>query len=62
MLLIDKGDENGCEKLFKGGQQGYETWIEQRRSGDWDQQKKQMPEKPKDRLSRLFEGNPKEKT
>lgn len=60
--LIDKGDENGVKNYLKEARQGYETWIEQRRSGDWDQQKKQMPEKPKDRLSRLFEGNPKEKT
>jgi len=60
--LIDKGDEDGVKTYLKTARQGYETWIEQRRSGDWDNEKKEMPQKPKDRLSRLFSSNLKEKT
>lgn len=60
--LIDQGNEEGVKRYLKDARQGYETWIEQRRSGDWDSLKKEMPQKPKDRFSRLFEGNPKEKT
>lgn len=60
--LIDRGDEDGVKRYLKEAKQGYETWIEQRKSADWDSQKREMPQKPKDRLSRLFEGNPKEKT
>jgi prephenate dehydrogenase len=60
--LIDQGNEDGVKKYLKEARQGFETWIEQRRSGDWDHQRKEMPQKPKDRISQLFEGKTKEKS
>ncbi len=58
--LIDAGDEDGLKKYLKEARDGYETWIDQRKSGDWDAQKqKKARELPsRDLLSRLFGGSP----
>lgn len=60
--LIDSQDECALRDYLTQTRQSYETWIEQRKSGDWDAQKQVKPVIPKDMFSRLFGGNPRSKT
>ncbi len=59
--LIDEGNENELRKYLQEVKEGYETWIEQRKSGDWDAQKqKRVKNLPaRDLFSRMFTGTPK---
>ena len=59
--LIDEGNEDELRKYLQEVRDGYETWIEQRKSGDWDAQKqKRVKNLPaRDLFSRMFTGTPK---
>lgn len=59
--LIDEGNEDELRRYLKEAREGYETWIEQRKSGDWDAQKqKRVKNLPaRDLFSRMFTGTPK---
>jgi prephenate dehydrogenase len=59
--MIEEGDEEGLKETLKKARQGYETWIGQRLSGEWDKEKK-MPELvERNMMSRLFGSKPRDK-
>lgn len=59
--MINEGDEEGLMQTLKKARQGYETWIGQRLSGEWEKDKK-MPELvERNMMSRLFGGKPRDK-
>jgi len=60
--MISEDDEEGLRQTMKEARQGYELWLKQRTSGEWD--KEAQPELPETRkiLGRLFGGRqPKDK-
>lgn len=60
--MISEDDEEGLKQTMKEARQGYELWLKQRTSGEWD--KEAQPELPPTRniMGRLFGGRlPKDK-
>jgi len=56
--MVQEGDEEGLRESMKRARQGYEGWLYQRTSRDWDQE--YPPESPETRniAERLFGGKP----
>lgn len=56
--MIDENDEEGLKQTLKEARQGFELWLKQRTSGEWD--KEAQPELPETRniMGRLFGGRP----
>jgi len=59
--MIDEGDEEGLKQTLEKTKQGYETWFEQRMSGEWDKEKKIPELVERNMMSRLFGGRPRDK-
>ncbi len=59
--MIDEGDEEGLKQTLEKTRQGYETWFEQRMSGEWDKEKKIPELVERNMMSRLFGGRPRDK-
>lgn len=53
--LIDNKDEEGLRKTLKEARQGYELWLQQRTSGDWDQEMQPDIPAPRNIIGRLFD-------
>jgi hypothetical protein len=56
--MIDAGDEEGLQKMYQTARQGYETWLTQRMSGEWDKVEKSPEALERGILTRLFGGRP----
>lgn len=57
--MVDNGKENDLKNYLKDARQGYESWIEQRKTGDWDAVKKEKPQISTNIFERLFGVSPK---
>lgn len=58
--MIDEGDEDGLKKTLKDARQGYETWLTQRMSADWDKEKEVPEVLERNIINRLFGGRPRD--
>ena len=60
--MISEDDEEGLRQTMKEARQGYELWLKQRTSGEWDKEAQtELPEK-RNIMGRLFGGRlPKDK-
>ncbi len=56
--MINEGDEEGLRKTLKDARRGYEVWLEQRTSGEWEREEKPEVTESRNILGRLFGGRP----
>ncbi len=54
--MVNEGDEEGLQKMYQNARQGYETWLNQRMSGDWDETEKVPEVLERGIINRLFGG------
>jgi len=56
--MVNEGDEEGLQKMYQNARQGYETWLNQRMSGAWDETEKVPEVLERGIINRLFGGRP----
>ncbi len=56
--MIAEDDEDGLRNALKEARRGYELWLEQRTSGEWDRKGNLEAAAPGNVLERLFGGKP----
>jgi len=56
--MIMEADEDGLRKTLTDARQGYELWLEQRTSGEWEREEKPDVAESRNVLGRLFGGKP----
>jgi hypothetical protein len=58
--MIAESDEDALRAALRDARRGYELWLEQRTSGEWDRQEKpEVPVSP-NILDRMFGGKPRD--
>jgi prephenate dehydrogenase len=59
--LIENKDQDGLKRLMKGLKEGRDTWMDQRKTSDWEKYAGDKPPSTKDILGGLFGIRPKKK-
>lgn len=52
--LIEQDDEDGLKQVLLEARKGFELWLAQRTSGDWEKKENSPPELERNMMSRLF--------